>query len=344
MLGSAKKAADDAATPHRNISSMQQTLSNALHDATTPQNIEDAEIQSPKMKVDTLKLLGESVKLNAQTGPVAAFLRSIILHQPAAITAHFETMDINKKHAIYDAIENLQIRTFRKLLTETFDLAFPREERIHRFIRSIQETKFDEYTQDLLELRKMLISAVLKMNQVAELPKYSAENSYAMLEIMRHFKNLIDQIQDYSMKIEIATAMAKIETMDVQKLQAILLTVDSKLRARTQGSYLPKPPSIPVHVARPDTAQQDSAVSNKPICPACKARWGFKWHHFLSDCFLHPSKRESKTTWMKKWDDKWAVDNPGKEMGTYQWKEDKRRRTTPDPESPLAKRSKERPM
>ena len=116
-------------------------------------------------------------------------------------------MDINKKHAIYEAIENLQIRTFR----------------------SIQETKFDECTQDLLELRKMLISAALKINQVAELPKYSAENNYAMLEIMRHFKRLIDQIQDYSMKIEIATAMARIETMDVQQLQEILLTVDSKL-------------------------------------------------------------------------------------------------------------------
>ena len=73
MLGSAKKAADDAATPHRNLSSLQQTLSNALNDATTPQNIEDAEVQSPRMKVDTLKLLGESVKLNAQTGPAYAF-------------------------------------------------------------------------------------------------------------------------------------------------------------------------------------------------------------------------------------------------------------------------------
>jgi hypothetical protein len=272
---------------------------------------------------------------------VSAFLRNILDVQPREITARFETMDIEHKHPIYAAIERCEIRVFKQMLTEAFDNAYPRNDRIERYIRDIQTVTFDASTQHLLTLRTSLIGVVTKLHQLTDTPEYTNQRKYGMDEILRHFMRLIEQITETNVKFTVLMAITQAGTtgiIDARRLEQILLVADSKLRDSHSRSYPPVAQSIPVHVAQPTPSRREP----KPICLACDARWGYKWKHLPDQCFL---SKEEKQAWRERTDRKWIENNPGKELPPFNQPWDKRKRQATSSASdalPAKKSSKER--
>ena len=346
-LSMAKKAADSAASPQKS-SELQQSYNTAISEATPASGKKgktpSTPTTSPRAQMETLKLLQESVKVNAQTGPVSAFLRNIILHQPGEITAHFETMDVNKKHPIYAAIDNCEIRTFKELLSEAFDEAHPRSDRIDRAIHNVQNITFDATSQDLLVLRRSLIETVKNINQLTDEPEYATQREYGMKTVLKHFRLMIDQITDLRTKLQLSLTMAVTRIMTVDRLQQILMKVDSDLRTIAGGNYVIPPTPIAVHVAQPSTEKRAA----KPLCPACDARWGVKWNHLPDECYL---AKPDKQSWREKTDKRWLEKNPGKELPPINQTSDRRKRPSSTiansgtgDTSPSKKSSKERGM
>jgi hypothetical protein len=345
MLSAARKAADDAITPQKSSSALQQNLTNAMNAATPRQNGANEEV-SPKVKPSTIKLMGEAVKFNANFESVATYLRTIIGIQPAEITAHFETMDVNKKHAIYEAIDKLKVKSVRTILTETFHKAYPAEDRIRKFVDSITQITFDESTQDLLTLRTMFMTTMSKLNQMTDVPGYELHKGYATSTTILHFRKLIDQTRDATIKVILCTELAAVEKLDADKLADILLKVDARMRANSPGTY---PPKVTVHVAQParapastGRARTERAHKKGDKCAMCNDRWGYDWYHSPETCILGPQARSDKL--IDKWDARWAEDNPGKELKLRLAKDESKKRTHSNTETSPPKKSKERSM
>lgn len=250
-------------------------------------------------------------------------------------------MDATKKHLIYVAIDKCDIKAFRKILTETFDIVYPREDRIRRCLEEIQTTTFNSDHEHLITMRTSLIEAVSKVDQLTDDAAYKDQRPSALRIIVLHFQKLIHNIKDLNMKVQLTMAMAHHQPLTVQKLDDLLMIIDASLRENSDGSYPPQAlmQQIPVHVARQDT-------KNKPqydMCEQCYDRWNVRWFHTPDKCCLL-SQEEKYVTMTARKDKKWLADHPGKTLPPRNAPSADKRKRTNNQEKESSPMKRERTM
>ena len=345
MLYNAKQAAEAVASPQR--ATFQQGLTAALAAADNTPGAQEA--QSPAMIVatarvntDRMKLLNETVKLSGQSGPVTAFLRDIIQCQPVEIKSRFETMDVTNQHPIYVAIAKCDIKVFRRLLTETFDLVHPREERMRKCQEEIQKITFNSEHQHLMHMRSLLIDAVSKIKQLTDGATHADLRASALRTTLIHFQKLVNSMTDLNMKLTVATAISRQLPLTVEKLSDLLAEADGTMRTDYFGTYPPQElvQQIPVHVARPDAKSKP----DRPRCIPCFDRWGVNWKHTPEVCCLQSQEKRYKDMKAKK-DARWLEDHPGETLPPLnESSSDKRKRAKGSQDKDSSPAKKERNM
>lgn len=314
MLYNAKQAAEAVASPQR--VTLQQGLNAALAAADDTPGAQEPPTPAmmaatARVNTDRMKMINETVKLASQTGPTTAFLRDVIQHQPAEIRARFETMDTTKQHPIYVAIAKCNIKAFRTLLTETFDLVHPREERMRKCQEEIQKITFNSEHQHLMNMRSLLIDAVSKINQLTDDATHAELKASALRTTLIHFQKLVHTMTDWNMKITVTTAISTQLPLTVEKLDALLIKADGEMRENYFGIYPPQElvQQIPVHVARPGA----KSIPEISICEPCLDRWGVSWKHTPDRCCLQSQEKRYKDMLPRK-DARWLEDHPGKTL------------------------------
>jgi hypothetical protein len=345
MLYNAKQAAEAVASPQR--ATLQQGLTAAFAAVDNTPGAQEA--QTPAMmaatarvNTDRMKLLNETVKLSGQSGPVTAFLRDVIQRQPAEIKSRFETMDFTNQHPLYVAIAKCDIKAFRRLLTETFDLVHPREERMRKCQEEIQKITFNSEHQHLMHMRSLLIDAVSKIKQLTDGATHVDLRTSALRTTLTHFQKLVNSMTDLNMKLTVATAISTQLPLTVDKLCDLLEAADGTMRVNYFGTYPPQElvQQIPVHVARPDAKSKPKY----PVCVPCLDRWGVKWEHTPDRCCLQSEEKRYKDMKAKK-DARWLEDHPGETLPPLnESSSDKRKRTKGTQEKASSPSKRERNM
>lgn len=279
--------------------------------AATPQTTPARGSESDERTQSPYKNLKETMNMTGLMGPVATFLENILEKQSRVLKAQFATIG-DKKHAIYLAIENLQLGEFRKLLKAAFNKVYPMQSRIRARLEKMTAFEYDPSKHDLLHLRELYMDTIRDIIDITDDKDLSGPRGlFAAEEIKKHFAEAVSIMKPMVMTVVMGSLHTGVEIMQIEE---ILSTADTTLRQSAPLIYLPTEEVVWANVARPER----KTIRNP--CPACKFVWGnSKANHPLEECYMHPTNIDENRAWFEKKSEYWLKRNHGKTIPTFKW-------------------------